>query len=1272
MAYSPDGHIALTASGDGSICLWDATTGILRLSLAGHTSYVSAASFSPDGHKVLTASWDGTARLWDTATGALLATLSDPPTLNGPREGVNAASFSPDGTTIALARGKKTLLWSGDGLTRGPELSHADDVRQAVFSLDARLILTGSYDHAVKLWDAKTGKLFRTLVGHKEAITALSISPDGQTVLSAGYEGVARLWDATTGKLQFVLNGHSGPIRAALMSPDGKTLLTAGDDQTARLWSATAGSLLHTLARHARTVSVALFSPDGQTVLTGGEDGTTCLSEVQSGRLLKEIHGESPITAAVFAPGGRAVLVGTHDGNVRLWDVATGAPIANMIGHSDSVGATAVSPDGRTLVTSSRDGQVRIWDLPSGKVRLSALNGVWPISSAQFSPDGRTVLVSSSTATILLDSQTGVTRAVLSNGSASFSPDGRSVITKGPYETVAIWDSETGKLRFWLQGRHNDQITSAAFSPDGRRVLTGSRDSSAHLWDSHTGRLQKALSGRREWITAVAFSHEGNAFFTASGDGKARLWDAHTGRKVVTFEANREDIEIPTEPILCGDGRSFTPCAPDNAPRPTRPLILKWKEPSSYVGEPAFSPDDRSILTTGVGFGQRWNESARIWDVRTGKLKFVLRGHSEAVESAVFSPDGRVILTGSGDNSARIWSAQDGSRIEVIPAQQQREALLVPRPGLRLSDVRSPVDMIVVTVGEGVSLHTLDEQWHRRSTITLNAFQAADGRTDALLSTQNGLFTGDEGAFEKVVYRLGADVLRDDLVTADQLFERFHRSSLLSEFWSGSRLDLPSGLAGGVGRPPHVSIVSLPRITTSPRVHMKLEAADRGGGVGEIRVYVNGARVGYQFAPGARPDSGLIDQSGQEAPRGPGVHDIELALVPGDNFVSVEAYNLLGELRGPRAQQVIRLDARGTKERLLHMLAVSIGQYADPTLRLAFTRADAASIASAFRRQEGRLFARVDVIDILDGKATRGELVRAFQKIAAHANPQDVFVLYVSSHGAVATCRGHSEYQVVLHGASRGDICADAMSVSDLTTLVETVPAHQKLILLDTCQSGSAVDGKVLEQLRGPLRDSGLRSARAAGVAIIAASASTQASFEAAEWRHGLFTVALLRGLEGRAAFEGDRTVSVSNLVRYVSRYVPILSERFVGAQQTPTFGMVGDDFTLAQIEKTDRLLIESVDDLSGESASRNVGALGGTALIVRNYIQLHRSELLQCAHGLPFDLTARWHAGGDATFSARGNAAGDVANACVNHALGSIHLGRSSADGESVTFVAP
>ena len=206
--------------------------GTWRGSLGGHTSSVHDLAFKPGSYLLASASGDGTIRIWDVANRdnpRLVRILSS--NQNVP---VTSLAWSPDGRILATANQQSDiLLWDPNTGVNFAELprNHRGRVGSLAFSPNGELLASGSHDRTIRIWDMETLDTLRVLKGHRYWISTLAFHPNREILATrSGPAGYIYLWNPNTGGRKFALTGHGGAVRSLVFSPDGELLAASGDD----------------------------------------------------------------------------------------------------------------------------------------------------------------------------------------------------------------------------------------------------------------------------------------------------------------------------------------------------------------------------------------------------------------------------------------------------------------------------------------------------------------------------------------------------------------------------------------------------------------------------------------------------------------------------------------------------------------------------------------------------------------------------------------------------------------------------------------------------------------------------------------------------------------------------------------------------------------------------------------------------------------------------------------------------------------------------------
>jgi len=210
-----------------------------------------------------------------------------------------------------------------------------------------------------------------------------------------------------------------------------------------------------------------------------------------------------------------------------------------------------------------------------------------------------------------------------------------------------------GEILSATNSSHTDAVGSVIFSPDGKKVLTRSDDLTLRLWDVASGKALWKVKGAKYF---GAFSTDGQALIINSGSTNIKLLDAATGKEIKQFGVNVKDYPIGISPdrkkVLVQGSNGITVWDLESAGK-----LFTIDSTSNYTNTAIFSPDGKLI-----GTGDKEGMVA-CWDAETGKELKKFDGASEEISDLAFSPDGKLLLAGSADETARLWDIETTTEI---------------------------------------------------------------------------------------------------------------------------------------------------------------------------------------------------------------------------------------------------------------------------------------------------------------------------------------------------------------------------------------------------------------------------------------------------------------------------------------------------------------------------------------------------------------------------------------------------------------------------------
>jgi WD40 repeat protein len=386
-------------------------------------------------------------------------------------------------STEAFSQGRPDILWAKAG--------HSDSVNSLAYSLDGRLIVSGSSDRTIKIW-RYDGTFIQSLAipydpnAQLTDVRSVAISPDS-ALIAAGVEeynagsqtsfGAVQIWRISDGVLVQNFTGYGAAVNSVAFSPDGQYVASGSSDHSLKVWRIADGTLVSNRFDHAERVNAVAFSPNGQWLATASSDDTAKLYRTSKWTLERTLNRHTDdVLSIAFSPDSGRVARASWDRTIRLWNVPDGNLALSLV-HGSNVFAAAFAFDGRTLASGAWDGSIKLWD-PNRGVLIGTLFGHnAPVLTLAFSPGSQTVASGSWYPEYAIKLWWAPTKRVslirglklnLTNHSSSISDlvfTANAQLLSGADTTARFWDGVNGQFLKMINA--TTSVTTMALSPDG-------------------------------------------------------------------------------------------------------------------------------------------------------------------------------------------------------------------------------------------------------------------------------------------------------------------------------------------------------------------------------------------------------------------------------------------------------------------------------------------------------------------------------------------------------------------------------------------------------------------------------------------------------------------------------------------------------------------------------------------------------------------------------------------------------------------------------------
>ncbi|OFY16560.1 MAG: hypothetical protein A2X11_12685 [Bacteroidetes bacterium GWE2_42_24] len=1073
---------------------------------------------------------------------------------------------------------------------------HTGSVNDMAYTADGNLLVTGSDDCTLKIWDIRTGKEVRTISAFAQPVKRLAISHDG-TVVACGSnkkEKGLKVFSLANGAEMASLSNITGEVADLRFSHDDTRLLVVIEEDgfVSRVvvidWRNDA--MISELSLSSKEfIRSACFGPKDDFVITVGKrltnEGTGNISvwELPKGKRETTFKKTAvDINQVEFEEA--SALIYTGGNRMDVWGFATGDVVRTLPGNSSSfslsddqtkmvicrgrdillydpvsgtttgfiknahVGQAARAlylPGNQYIVSIGKDREVKLWNADA-LIQVPMFNKapIDGVKSLVVGEKGNVVFfLTDEGAVVQMDMRdgkiTGIFRSEdetpLFKAAAICWSESRRELMAVPEASrdLVIYNVKFKKVR--RHRIHTSYLLSVTTDGIGKLAAISAKDNSVIVFNLTDTLKRVQLKGHRNSVPAMAFSPDGSLLYTGSTDKSLKIWNTSDG-----YLLNSVDVTQPINAL-------------------------------------AVSPDGTKVVTAG---GDKVNVNTAtsellLWetanfDIYKSKTMrpMVFSGHQKPVLQCAFSSDGAKLISSSADHTAIVWdvATQLAKQTVSFHSLPVTSAFFLEKDGV-----------VLTSSSDGIlSFRNLGSSEPRLSVMTFR-----DGN-DHVMFTPENYYTCTRDGIKNLHF-----LLDDKVYLFEQFDLRLNRpdkaiaglpranGKLLGVYQEAYRkrlrkMGFTEEQLSGDFHIPTMSIeneAAIPYNSLKKEIELDISGTDDRNNLSRLNMWVNDVPV---FGMNGIDLSGKASQNVRM--------NLSVRLSDGLNKIQVSVLNDKGGESLKSTKFVYYKSEEGIKHRLF-LLTIGVSHFSNKQHNLDYAAKDAADMVSLFNRHKDS-FSSVETMTISNEKATKENIIAA-RDFLSGSTEDDFVIVFMASHGLLDK---DLNYYLATFDTDFNNPAKRGLPYEELEMVMDRIKSRKKVLLIDACHSGEVDkdDGVMLAGVtpasetggkgQPKVKSRGFKTAgtyslgigssfevmkemfadlrRGTGATVISSAGGAEYALESAQWNNGVFTYSIIEGIEsGNADQNKDGHISVGELKNYTSRQV----QKWTNGKQNPT-----------------------------------------------------------------------------------------------------------------------
>jgi len=858
---------------------------------------------------------------------------------------------------------------------------------------------------------------------------------------------------------------------------------------------------------------------------------------------------DTKLTSFDVSPDQKIIVAGGEDGSVYIFNYSLGVLSKVLSEHNSDVYDVRFTEDGKFFASAGKDRSIIIWNTEDFEIENRISSSIYRKNTAIYSPNGDQIYVGDELGyvyevdlskqfpkiSVSKTSKHSINKLIWSELTHDYfiATSNNEVLQK----LTPVSNETTDKFRFKQYPVKNvknilfqnmgiyqfpyGEVKHVELSPNSKKIIYSgeSKNPNISIHDIENNRNTKLYKfGNWENFNKISFLNDSTIIANVKNDNVLYFWQET--EKGFQYKTDTLPFDIIEFEKLDANNIWLNTSIYGQYTYNLSSRTLKREMTNNY--KKVYRHKDYIVLID-------FSNAIIFYDYVKHKKYFTFRGHSDLVTGISFHPDDNQFVTSSYDGTIKVWNlAKKSLIVTIIPFKNN--------------------DFIFIT----------KENYYLISKGAINEF----GFKYKDQYFYPDLFDIKYNRPDKVLEAIGST--NKELIAA---YKKAHERRMKKLNYSEEQLE--SGTeTRHIPQMEIANILNLPAKTESSHLDVELLATDEKYPLERINIWVNGVAIygikGYK----------ILDETTQEYRA-----KFTIPLANGKNKIEFNAFNIKGAASYKKTYKV--LNTSEAIEPNLYLVSIGVSKFKNESFNLNYAAKDARDIANTFKGSKS--FNQIFVQEYTNEEVNIENILKA-KKFLEGASINDMVIVFVAGHGVLDE---NFDYFFASHEMDFSNPKLKGIPYEMIESLVDNLKALKKLLFIDTCHSGefekdeiektadlknkekakdiifrnAGIDiknkddkGKLGLQNTNELMKSLFTDLRkGTGATIISSSGGTEYAIEGEEWKNGLFTYCLIRGLkEKEADFNRDKKINITELQQYIQDEVRSISN----GTQTPTSRM--------------------------------------------------------------------------------------------------------------------